>query len=102
MLETVVLVIAGLVNLILGGIAFLLWQAIQSVKETIAAESEARQAAERRLASEIQKIEHQVTQNDHHTHETYLRKDDYREDASEMKAMLRQIIGKLDEKADKR
>jgi len=102
MLETVVLAIAGLVNLVLGGIAFLLWQAIQSVKETIAAESEARQAAERRLAGEISKIEQQVNANDHHSTETFLRKDDYREDATEMKAMLRQILGKLDEKADKR
>ena len=101
MLETIVLVIAGLVNLILGGTAFLLWQAIQSVKETITVESDARQAAERRLSAEIQKVEQQVKQNDHHNTETFLRKDDYWEFAHDMKAMLQRILDKLDGKADK-
>ena len=96
MLETVVLVIAGLVNLILGGIAFLLWQAIQSVKETISAESEARQATERRLAAEIEKVEKQVTTNEHHVTETFLRKEDYLEFSREMKSMLQRILDKLD------
>lgn len=101
MLETVVLVIAGCVNLLLGGSAFLLWQAIQSVKESIQAESEARQATESRLQGEITKIEAQITENHQYAAETYVRRDDYREDMAELKTMIRQILSKLDDKADK-
>ncbi len=36
-----------------------------------------------------------------HVSETYVRRDDYRDDMTEMKLMLRQIIDKLDDKADK-
>ena len=36
-----------------------------------------------------------------HVSETYVRRDDYRDDMTEMKLMLRQIIEKLDDKADK-
>jgi len=101
MLETAVLVIAGVVNLLLGGTAFLLWQAIQSVKESISSESYARQAAEKRLQDEITKVEGQITQQQRHASETYLRRDDYRDDMIEVKALIRQILAKLDDKADK-
>jgi hypothetical protein len=45
----------------------------------------------------------QADQNtlERHVSETYVRRDDYRDDMAEMKLMLRQIISKLDEKADK-
>jgi len=101
MLETVVLVIAGAVNSLLGLSAFLLWQAIQSVKESIQTESEARQATEQRLQGEITKIESQI--GDHHQYaaETYIRRDDYREDMGEIKTMIRQILSKMDYKQDK-
>mgnify|MGYP006449545625 CR=1 FL=1 len=101
MLETVVTVIAGGVNVLLGCIAFLLWQAIQSVKKQISDESELRQATEQRLANEIAKVEKQVTVNEHHSNETFLRKDDYLEFSREMKSMLQRILDKLDDKADK-
>jgi len=45
----------------------------------------------------------QADQNtlERHVSETYVRRDDYRDDMAEMKLMLRQIISKLDDKADK-
>lgn len=45
----------------------------------------------------------QADQNtlERHVSETYVRRDDYRDDMAEMKLMLRQIIAKLDDKADK-
>jgi len=40
---------------------------------------------------------------DHHTHtaETYVRRDDYRDDMAEIKTMLRQIFGLVNTKVDK-
>lgn len=40
---------------------------------------------------------------EHHTHaaETYVRRDDYRDDMAEIKTMLRQIFGLVNTKVDK-
>jgi len=94
MLNTIVLVIAGVVNMLLGWIAFLLWSAIQQ-------ERRARQAAEARLQDEVAKVENQITQHQTYAAETYVRRDDYRDDMAELKTMIRQIIDRLDGKADK-
>lgn len=48
----------------------------------------------RRLQADMNKLERHVS-------ETYVRRDDYRDDMTEMKLMLRQIIDKLDNKQDK-
>lgn len=101
MLETAVMVIAGAANLLLCGSAFLLWQAIQSIKDSIQAESDARMAAEARLQGEITKIESQINANSSHASETYMRRDDHRADMVELKALIRQILDKIDWKADK-
>ncbi len=94
MLDTIVLVIAGAVNMLLGWIAFLLWSAIQQ-------ERRARQAAEERLQNEVSKVEDQITAHQTYAAETYVRRDDYRADMAELKTMIRQILSKLDDKQDK-
>jgi len=102
MLETVVLVVAGAVNTLLGLSAFLLWQAIQSLKQQINAEADARQQIEHRLQDQIDKAEERITANNTQNFNHFVRRDDYREDTSELKAMIRQILQKLDDKVDKR
>ena len=101
MLETVVLVVAGAVNTLLGLSAFLLWQAIQSLKQQINAEGEARQAVEHRLQQQIDRAEERITYNSQNASAIYVRRDDYKTDTAELKAMIRQILDKLDYKEDK-
>jgi hypothetical protein len=47
-----------------------------------------------RLRSDLAALNEKITRD-------YVRRDDYREDISEMKSMLARIFDKLDEKADK-
>jgi len=94
MLNTIVLVIAGAVNMLLGWVAFLLWSAIQQ-------ERRARQAAEDRLQGEVSKVEDQIAAHQQYAAETYVRRDDYRADMAELKTMIREILAKLDDKQDK-
>jgi predicted PurR-regulated permease PerM len=49
------------------------------------------------LTRQIQKLEDKVNDLPH----VYVAKDDYRADIAEIKAILKQIFDKLDEKADK-
>ena len=49
------------------------------------------------MTRQIQKLEDKVNDLPH----TYVAKDDYRADIAEIKAILKQIFDKLDEKADK-
>jgi hydrogenase maturation factor len=49
------------------------------------------------ITQRIQKLEDKIDS----LPETYVRKDDYREDVREIKAMLHQIFDRLDAKADK-
>lgn len=49
------------------------------------------------MTRQIQKLEDKVNELPH----TYVAKDDYRADIAEIKAILKQIFDKLDEKADK-
>ena len=49
----------------------------------------------------IKRLQQDQATLERHVNETYVRRDDYRDDMAEMKLMLRQIIAKLDDKADK-
>jgi hypothetical protein len=49
----------------------------------------------------IKRLQQDQATLERHVNETYVRRDDYRDDMAEMKLMLRQIISKLDEKQDK-
>jgi hypothetical protein len=49
----------------------------------------------------IGKIERNIMEIQSEFHDKYVRRDDYRNDLSEIKAMLNKIFSKLDEKADK-
>jgi len=49
----------------------------------------------------IKRLQQDQAELERHVSETYVRRDDYRDDMAEMKLMLRQIIAKLDDKADK-
>jgi hypothetical protein len=49
----------------------------------------------------IKRLQQDQSELERHVSETYVRRDDYRDDMAEMKLMLRQIIAKLDDKADK-
>ena len=49
----------------------------------------------------IKRLQSDMAELERHASETYVRRDDYRDDMTEMKLMLRQIIDKLDDKADK-
>lgn len=49
----------------------------------------------------IKDLKADVKEINKEVHEDYLRKDDYRVDIADLKAMLTRIFDKLDEKADK-
>jgi len=49
----------------------------------------------------LRRIQADQTEFERHVSETYLRKDDYRDDMQEVKALIRQILAKLDDKADR-
>jgi len=49
----------------------------------------------------IKRLQADQSTLERHVSETYVRRDDYRDDMAEMKLMLRQIISKLDDKQDK-
>jgi len=49
----------------------------------------------------IKRLQQDQAELERHVSETYVRRDDYRDDMAELKAMLRQIMSKLDDKADK-
>lgn len=51
--------------------------------------------------NKIGRIESRIMEIQTEFHEKYVRRDDYRNDLSEIKAMLNKIFSKLDEKADK-
>ena len=53
------------------------------------------------LWDSIKRLQMDQSKLERHVSETYVRRDDYRDDMAEMKLMLRQIISKLDDKADK-
>jgi hypothetical protein len=42
-----------------------------------------------------------MSEMERHASETYVRRDDYRDDMAEIKALIRQILSKLDDKADR-
>lgn len=49
----------------------------------------------------IRRLQEDMNRLERHVSETYVRRDDYRDDMAEMKLLLRQIISKLDDKQDK-
>jgi len=49
----------------------------------------------------IKRLQNDMSELERHASETYVRRDDYRDDMAELKAMLRQIMSKLDDKQDK-
>lgn len=49
----------------------------------------------------IRRLQDDMNTLERHVSETYVRRDDYRDDMVELKAMLRQIMSKLDDKQDK-
>ena len=49
----------------------------------------------------IKRLQTDMSELERHASETYVRRDDYRDDMAELKAMLRQIMSKLDDKQDK-
>lgn len=101
LLETAVLVVAGAVNLLLGGAAFLLWESIRSTRRAIEAESEHRQTAEERIFAEKLRIEKELDAHRQYAASTFVRRDDYHEDIDNLKGLIEQIIERLDRKADK-
>lgn len=51
--------------------------------------------------TEITKLRESIHQIERSVPETYVRRDDYKDDISEIKSMLHHIFQKLDDKADK-
>lgn len=74
--QTIINVTAGAVLSVVGWIARMLWEAVSELK--------------RDLASLREKLP-----------ETYVAKDDYKEDIREIKSLMERIYDKLDGKADK-
>ena len=101
LLETAVLVVAGAVNLLLGGTAFLLWESIRSTRRAIEAEAQHRQTAEERIFSEKIRIEKELDAHRQFAASTFVRRDDYHEDIDSLKSLIQQIIERLDNKVDK-
>lgn len=50
---------------------------------------------------DINTLEERMSQHEKYSADTYIRRDDYRDDMAEIKAMLRTLLKKIDEKADK-
>lgn len=51
--------------------------------------------------SKLEKVREDVHRIETHVPEVYVRRDDYKDDISEIKSMLHHIFSKLDDKADK-
>lgn len=50
----------------------------------------------------LRRVQEDQAEFERHVSETYLRKDDYRDDMVEIKALIRQILAKLDDKEDRK
>ena len=50
---------------------------------------------------EVKRLQSDMSDMERHATETYVRRDDYRDDMVEVKALIRQILSKLDDKADR-
>ena len=49
----------------------------------------------------IKRLQHDMAELERHASETYVRRDDYRDDMAEVKSMLRQIFEILNSKVDR-
>lgn len=49
----------------------------------------------------IKRLQHDMSELERHASETYVRRDDYREDMAEVKSMIRQVLYKLNDKVDR-
>jgi uncharacterized protein YoxC len=49
----------------------------------------------------IKRLQNDMAELERHTSETYVRRDDYREDMNEVKSMLRQVIDAVNKKVDR-
>jgi Tfp pilus assembly protein PilO len=49
----------------------------------------------------VKRLQSDMSEMERHASETYVRRDDYRDDMAEIKALVRQILSKLDGKADR-
>jgi len=49
----------------------------------------------------VKRLQSDMADMERHATETYVRRDDYRDDMQEVKALIRQILAKLDDKADR-
>jgi len=49
----------------------------------------------------IKRLQADMTELERHNSETYVRRDDYREDMSEVKTLVRQVLYKLNDKVDR-
>jgi len=49
----------------------------------------------------VKRLQSDMADMERHATETYVRRDDYRDDMVEVKALIRQILSKLDDKADR-
>ena len=49
----------------------------------------------------IKRLQNDMSELERHASETYVRRDDYREDMAEVKSMIRQVLYKLNDKVDR-
>ena len=49
----------------------------------------------------IKRLQNDMAELERHTSETYVRRDDYREDMNEVKSLLRQVIDAVNKKVDR-
>jgi len=49
----------------------------------------------------IKRLQHDMSELERHVSETYVRRDDYRDDMAEVKSMLRQIFETINNKVDR-
>ena len=49
----------------------------------------------------IKRLQHDMSELERHASETYVRRDDYRDDITEMKSMLRQLFELVNNKQDR-
>ena len=49
----------------------------------------------------VKRLQSDMSEMERHAAETYVRRDDYRDDMAEIKALVRQILSKLDGKVDR-
>lgn len=88
--ETIVVLAVGFINLLLGWFLRILWGSIQN------------------LQKEIGEVEDEIANHARYATETYVRRDDYRNELSELKSelgelknLMNQVLTKLGEKQDK-